>query len=369
MRRPSSAVSTRQSRRRLVAVLPAALFCGVLLSAESGVADSGTVKRGRSADGRAYRVDATGVRMTDYIAELEVTVDDLKRQLVAAEDELAAKSLKSSATSPSGSVQETNLASSPPRAATILPPAAQLHGQCERDSMTLRSEIQRLQTELASRTTTRSAPAQAVGAKCDYNSPENPLWEQVNRLQTALMAGPTKESFVESEKRSVELEQEVQNLRSELSEKVDSVKQSESTISDLQARIASAEAQAAKASTDAAAIPTRAALASPPTRARADLDPLQVRSAGEEFRAQLSRLQSLISERKNLLDASKNRKGVSVSIQPLVARSGSSLDSLRGEVSRLSTASDIEAIRAGLGDVERVLQEDVSVLKRLSNLR
>lgn len=356
---------------RSLHLLPASLFCVALLVADSSWADSGTVKRGRTADGRAYRVDSTGLKMSDYIAELEVTVDDLKRQLIAAEDELAAKNAKGGASAPTGAVHETTIAGSATPRQAALPPAAQVQTECERDAMGLRNEIQRLQTELASRATAKTV--QPVTMKCDYNSPENPLWEQVNRLQNALMTGPTKESFVEGEKRRAELEAEVRSLRGELSAKTDTVKESESTIAQLQARIESAEARVAKAAEEAAA-PARAALASPapvlePTRPAATVDASAVRGAGESFRTQLTRIQSLISERKNLLDASKSKKGVSVSIQPLVSRTGVSLDSLRGEVARLSTASDLSAISAGLADIERVLQEDVGVLKRLSALR
>ncbi len=350
-------------------LFPAALFCAALLSASPSLADSGTVKRGRSADGRAYRIDSEGLKMSDYIAELEVTVDDLKRQLIAAEDELAAKNARGGAPAAATKIQETTIAgSNAPRQNAALPPAAQVPSECEKDAMGLRNEIQRLQTELASRSTVKAV--QPVAMKCDYNSPDNPLWEQVNRLQNALMTGPTKENVAEGEKRRAELEAEVRALQSELSAKNESVKESQSMIAQLQEKIEDAETRVARATAEAAA-PARAALATPPApvHAVAEADPSAVRGAGESYRTQLARIQSLISERKNLLDASKSKKGVSVSIQPLVSRSGASLDSLRGEVSRLSTASDLSAISAGLSDIERILQEDVGVLKRLSSLR
>lgn len=44
--------------------------------------------RGRLPDGRAYRTDAQGVRIIDYIAELELSVEDLSRQIQDLESEL-----------------------------------------------------------------------------------------------------------------------------------------------------------------------------------------------------------------------------------------------------------------------------------------
>ncbi|RMG39994.1 MAG: hypothetical protein D6719_12105 [Candidatus Dadabacteria bacterium] len=47
--------------------------------------------RGRLPDGRAYRLDASGNQLVDYIAELEVNVDALKRRVQGLEYELGQK--------------------------------------------------------------------------------------------------------------------------------------------------------------------------------------------------------------------------------------------------------------------------------------
>jgi hypothetical protein len=48
-------------------------------------------EKGRLPDGRAYRTDDEGLQLVDYIAELEVSVEDLKRRVVGLEDEVADK--------------------------------------------------------------------------------------------------------------------------------------------------------------------------------------------------------------------------------------------------------------------------------------
>lgn len=48
-------------------------------------------KRGRLADGRAYRTDAEGNQLVDYIAELELNIDTLNNQVRALEGDIEAK--------------------------------------------------------------------------------------------------------------------------------------------------------------------------------------------------------------------------------------------------------------------------------------
>ena len=48
-------------------------------------------KRGRLSDGRAFRTDAEGVQLVDYIAELEVNVEELSRKINGLESELEEK--------------------------------------------------------------------------------------------------------------------------------------------------------------------------------------------------------------------------------------------------------------------------------------
>ncbi|RIL09433.1 MAG: hypothetical protein DCC75_06520 [Proteobacteria bacterium] len=47
--------------------------------------------RGRLPDGRAFRTDAEGVQLVDYIAELELNIDSLNRRVYGLEDEVKAK--------------------------------------------------------------------------------------------------------------------------------------------------------------------------------------------------------------------------------------------------------------------------------------
>ncbi|MGI6524506.1 MAG: hypothetical protein ACOX2O_04330 [Bdellovibrionota bacterium] len=60
----------------------------LLLCSTTAVMAEDEPLRGRLPDGRAYRTDAQGVRIIDYIAELELSVEDLSRQIQDLESEL-----------------------------------------------------------------------------------------------------------------------------------------------------------------------------------------------------------------------------------------------------------------------------------------
>ena len=68
------------------------IIIGLNISSEVSAEPSAQEKPfGRLSSGEAYRVDAQGFRLVDRLAELEVTNDDLQRQVVALEDEIADK--------------------------------------------------------------------------------------------------------------------------------------------------------------------------------------------------------------------------------------------------------------------------------------
>ncbi|HQH27987.1 MAG TPA: hypothetical protein PLP17_11370, partial [Oligoflexia bacterium] len=68
-------------------------FLEIVLFTSLAAAQTGAQpgKFGRMPDGRAYRIDAEGYRIVDRLAELEVTADDLERQVDALENQLADK--------------------------------------------------------------------------------------------------------------------------------------------------------------------------------------------------------------------------------------------------------------------------------------
>src|SRR5689334_17604677 len=64
------------------------LGCGALFATDLFAEDQ---HRGRLADGRAFRTDDQGNQLVDYIAELEVNIESLERQVRGLEDENRSK--------------------------------------------------------------------------------------------------------------------------------------------------------------------------------------------------------------------------------------------------------------------------------------
>ena len=79
--------------------LPHILVAALLFSTVAAFADD---DHGRLQDGRAFRKDAEGNKMVDYIAELELEVDSLRRQVQGLEGERDSVELKLASKSPEG---------------------------------------------------------------------------------------------------------------------------------------------------------------------------------------------------------------------------------------------------------------------------
>ncbi len=145
------------------------LFLAVVLGTVRDVfADSKTRpgSRGRDREGKPYRIDEQGVRLTDHIAELEVEVDELRGRVFTLEEELGEKDKLISRLSG----EEEKL----PKGVTesdVLPPANSQPTDCNSMVSSLQMEIRSLEARLAAEqkkseqlgTPTAPLPAAALG--------------------------------------------------------------------------------------------------------------------------------------------------------------------------------------------------------------
>ncbi len=99
------------------------------------------------------------------------------------------------------------------------------------------------------------------------------------------------------------------------------------------------------------------------------MDSMIISEAKKELQQNLNKIHEQIIKRKDLMDQLKKRgQAVSVQMQPLVARDGSSLDRLRQEIISLNQSSELGRIRSALKQIEQILADDISVLQRLNRL-
>lgn len=94
-------------------------------------------EKGRTEDGRAYRTDESGFQVVDYLAELEMTVEEQKRQILALQNELVAANKPKSAEP----LAEKNLLTGEVRIAKAAAGSS--------ESLKLQQELERLNLSLA----------------------------------------------------------------------------------------------------------------------------------------------------------------------------------------------------------------------------
>ncbi|MCB0323599.1 MAG: hypothetical protein KDD69_08495 [Bdellovibrionales bacterium] len=378
----------------------AVLLAGPLASEAVADPSGGSQPRyGRLADGRAYRIDAQGLRLVDQMAELEVTVEELRREMRKLEGELVERDgiisrLKEGKTSADAAAAQPL---PPARASnTEAPDCNELVSSLYLKTATLERELRETKQQLGEQAVKRSA-AQPLDARCDYDSPANPLWAQVERLQQELMKGPTRENYVEQVAEADTLGREVQTLKESLTKQQQENERLAAELSaqggllsrltaendDLRAQAASraslareqpaldaegaAPEQQAQPSTAAATDRIESASSAPEVAASEQSEPSAepssptARNLQRKFHSELAAIQGLIMERKNLLDRSRG----SHSPQPLVTANGTSLDRLREEIAALSWTSNSASIEDGLNEIKQLLKEDIAALRRV----
>jgi len=334
--------------------------CLAILVTPSVAAPGGSdPERGRLDDGRAYRVDDNGYRLVDQLAELEVANDDLKRQLIALENEL--NSLRGGKSKTKSSVRETNLLPSiGPDAPAPLPPAktgnksigniGKLDGSgppnCNQLVSSLYIRVSELERELKQVKSDREALAQR---------------QEVSNL--------SKIKEEETQLRLKELEAQNGTLQEELGE-------TKRQVAGLRQQLVESEEQVAKVAESkepriAEDTDSRAALSNKVEEDEPDAAELSsILTAKNQLRKELQIIQSKIMKRKTLLDSvKKRRRGVSVSAQVLRTRGGVSLDTIRGKVAKLRSLDEVFTLRSGIGEISNKLDEDITVLARLRNGR
>ncbi len=244
---------------------------------------------GRLRDGRAYRVNSEGVQLSDYIAELEVAVDDLRKRLAVVEEELEQRE------ETIASLREKKSSKKVVKEEDLL--GAEAHN-CNEVTKSLEEKFLALQQK----------------AERERRMLEERCKGGISGLEPA--AQPVKPALVSE--------------TFDFSKKKDLSESKSNSIHE-------------------------------------NSTPEDVAGRKKEFELKLAQISELINSRKKIYDQLRNSsKGVSIQIQPLVTKSGSSLDSLRKEVMELKEGSPVTQIEAGLNEILLLLQEDNTLLARLA---
>lgn len=367
------------------------LILAVFFAPLPGAAQEGGAVRDR--DGKPYRIDGeSGFRIKDHIADLEVQVDDLQRQVRALENELSDKQTTINRLSSGDTARSTITEKDIKTAGAVRRTSdSPVNSSCRSIVVPLNKRIDRLEQDLrlARQTTPTNSSASSQGEIVSCRAERDNLQMQVAKLQTALMDSPSKESYAREQQKRATQEKTLGGLKSTIENKQRMLEESEQTIARLESEIGSFKQQLSAKTAQNKQLETRLAglqndLEKAGTvRARAKTSPIAVAAAqtrsstaGNEqelkqaklrLGKQLSSIQRLIGSRKDKLDALKSSgRGVSVSISPLKTKNNASLDSLRLKVRRMKFPEQEYQISSGLKEIEQVLRSDIGVLSRLA---
>ena len=292
---------------RYSSILSLVLILGAFCS--TGNADNSAGTTGRFRDGTAYRTDSAGNKLADYVAELEVTNAELRRQLTVAEGQAGGKALNG-----------------------FPAPACPV---CQYTQTSVSQAVNLAVTEERTR--------------CD---------QQLRTISIENRNTAATNCEQQAERRIAETQTELNKKLSRLEEENQAISQQ---LIDTQDRLALAEKR------DLQRASLKPSLNSAPIAASAATARTEPTSK-KSFSAELATIQNLITSRKSLLDSLRaKRPNITLSPQNLVTKEGTSLDMLRSQIASGGGAKSEAKINQDLAEIQAILRDDITVLSRLVN--
>lgn len=368
--------------------------------------------RGRLADGRAYRTDNQGNQLVDYIAELELNVDNLKKRVNGLEDELSQKQRildRAGIDQATNSLNEKTLVSdeatekqvSKSKLVQAQPPQPNLWPAEERSDKD-QAEISRLNQEL-NQARTEIAELRQVDSKSKVSdqSQVNDLKNVVHSLEQDLAQKTNEVVLLKSrsskERQSAEgqIEQahqnEVAELRNELEtlrQELSSAQNENSTLkakyqdalenqNELKSQLALAATQKTVESKESVTV-AKVERAKEPQTAKRDLyeergkpfyseaKARAVESVREILSEQLEEVRNLVDKRDRLFSGYKPRSStVQFKVSRPVSSRNRSLDVIERQAGLAGSVNELTTLRIDLSEIRRKVEDDISLMKRM----
>lgn len=297
-------------------------------------------QRGRLPDGTAFRTDAQGNQIVDYIAELENSVDYLNQRVVSLEDELkekeAALERKGQA-----ALQERTI---------VAPPVIQRDPADLKLIAELRTENQRLS---------------------ELNASIGDRDKSLELLQDRLEA----QSVAHAEQLSAK-EREIATLREELADRVTSVSSLNSKVEDLEiqlSRVQSDLKQRDSALAEQTKAAERALANARPSERKAALSMSNMR-AFESGRAnvqnEITRVRRVLAQRQQAVKEAQSRPNrVSAKFGEITASNGMNLNEIEKALRDAKQFSEFSSLRRAVKEIESRANDDIQLIERLGRVR
>lgn len=351
-------------------------FASALLFLQPAVSEQPRV--GRLADGTAYRIDADGFQISDHIAELELTIAELRREVAQLEEQKLPIAKPVSSEDLIAPKQPRTGSDSTKATATVLRNKIRA---CEAEAGNLRAQTSKLLNDKAA--LQEQVALRRQESRTAFSKEKKVLMGENSQLQQALLSlqeenqklleasGQTSRQLAADNEA---LKREVASLRNDLlraSEmEVEVVKLSEqldaSRSSEEIAELSAAKEKLERENKRVLALleKQKAQKASVVASKRASVASKRARLANRsELSASFNKIRGLIQQRKTVLDnvLARNR-GARQFVSPLVSSSGNSLDTLRVRIRRPGASA---GLLAELEEIQQLLRTDISKLSSL----
>lgn len=340
------------------------LLTGLLLVTEGSVLAQDAAQ-GRLPDGRAFRTDAEGNQLVDYIAELELNVADLNRRLVGLETEVEQKQQvidrMQSGRAPQGELSERDL-SGAGRSANVT------HHSCDTQVAAVRQELLSARDDLDLLRTNHQREVSAYESALQKLRSQSQVAAVPNCGPEVARAEAAKSELYASSLRERDIALQQTEARYE-----DERRQWEKKLSDAEAELRSMKEEsellrtkfqeASRASAERAVLPLAAQNDSSPARQRA------VDSLKGSVSQELHRVRDLLAIRERLIGQYARTKGpVEVRPSKAVSSRGRAHQDLLREMKSANSVVQLSYVQRDTQEIKRKLQDDIALLERMIRL-
>ena len=337
------------------------------------------VQTGKLPDGRAFRVDGSGQKITDYLAELEVSVQEMRNTIASLEDELKQCEAKTER------VKEDFSIKTPPQPQQNSPRVAS-PAECAHLTIPLNQKIDRMeQLEQLARlsknndcnqaTPPKGEPERTTAAICDIAKIEKPYQDRIAELESARnnltisVENLSKKLAAISQPlqtRIAELEVANERLTTELLEASNALASVKTTAQ----TIGRNESDPKNNSQGTARAKLVNISETPATQQPTWSSEEELQGVKRSFAQEITNISQLVSQRKSALDRQKEiSPQIAISISPLQTKVGHSLDDLRIKIDSNFSKTEAKNIEYEIKELRIILENDIQILKGLSNVR
>lgn len=336
------------------------------------------LNRGRLPDGRAFRVDAEGNQIVDYIAELEVTVQSLNRQVRGLEDELDEKHgrlmrLEEGRGAPAAVreidlVNRDNDAESQSESVAIAPrfpdeamPARSAAKSCQDELEILRSEFNNSGGSCGS--LREAYDKELAWYKTVVKGYKNELQKLSGKPvdESALAAPEVKidpQALEQANAKIAELEEQLNQSSKEL----ELVKTREA---DAQAKLRNAASESSKPQTNDHLNRASARLVTDPASASRSREKVMTTIKGS-IRTELNQLNSMISMRDDLYRKyAKSSSGLSLQPRKTVSSRHLTPSQIGALAQSATYPAELNNLKRDIAQIQGIVKDDIATVKRL----